>query len=184
MRDLSLHILDLAQNSVRANAALVEIMVSVDESRLITITIRDDGSGMSDELKERVTSPFATTRTTRKVGLGIPLMMQNARLAGGDVRIDSTLGQGTTLTATLHGDSIDCLPLGDLAGTVVSLVSANPERPDFCLSCSSPKGSMDFDTREMRQALGNVSLNEPEITAWMLSAIQEEIEPIFGGVIL
>ena len=147
MRDLSLHILDLAQNSVRANAALVEIMVSVDESRLITITIRDDGSGMSDELKERVTSPFATTRTTRKVGLGIPLMMQNARLAGGDVRIDSTLGQGTTLTATLHGDSIDCLPLGDLAGTVVSLVSANPERPDFRLSCSSPKGSMDFDTR-------------------------------------
>ena len=184
MRDLSLHILDLAQNSVRANAALVEIMVSVDESRLITITIRDDGSGMSDELKERVTSPFATTRTTRKVGLGIPLMMQNARLAGGDVRIDSTLGQGTTLTAPLHGDSIDCLPLGDLAGTVVSLVSANPERPDFRLSCSSPKGSMDFDTREMRQALGNVPLNEPEITAWMLSAIQEEIEPIFGGVIL
>ena len=129
MRDLSLHILDLAQNSVRANAALVEIMVSVDESRLITITIRDDGSGMSDELKERVTSPFATTRTTRKVGLGIPLMMQNARLAGGDVRIDSTLGQGTTLTATLQGDSIDCLPLGDLAGTVVSLVSANPAPP-------------------------------------------------------
>ena len=184
MRDLSLHILDLAQNSVRANAALVEIMVSVDESRLITITIRDDGSGMSDELKERVTSPFATTRTTRKVGLGISLMMQNARLAGGDVHIDSTLGQGTTLTATLHGDSIDCLPLGDLAGTVVSLVSANPERPDFRLFCSSPKGSMDFDTREMRQALGNVPLNEPEITAWMLSAIQEEIEPIFGGVIL
>ena len=184
MRDLSLHILDLAQNSVRANAALVEIMVSVDESRLITITIRDDGSGMSDALKARAPSPFATTRPTRTVGLGIPLMMQNARLAGGDVRIDSTLGQGTTLTATLHGDSIDCLPLGDLAGTVVSLVSANPERPDFRLSCSSPKGSMDFDTREMRQALGNVPLNEPEITAWMLSAIQEEIEPIFGGVIL
>ena len=139
MRDLSLHILDLAQNSVRANAALVEIMVSVDESRLITITIRDDGSGMSDELKERVTSPFATTRTTRKVGLGIPLMMQNARLAGGDVRIDSTLGQGTTLTATLQGDSIDCLPLGDLAGTVVALVSANPERPDFAFPAPPPR---------------------------------------------
>lgn len=184
MRDLSLHILDLAQNSVRAGASLVEIIVSVDESRLITITIRDDGSGMSDELKERVTSPFATTRTTRKVGLGIPLMMQNARLAGGDVKIVSALGKGTALTATLQGDSIDCLPLGDLAGTVVSLVSANPERPDFRLSCASPKGSMEFDTREMRQALGNVPLNEPEITAWMLHAIREEIEPIFGGVIL
>lgn len=184
MRDLSLHILDLAQNSVRANAALVEIIVTVDESRLITITIRDDGSGMSDELKQRGISPFATTRTTRKVGLGIPLMLQNARLAGGDVRIDSLPGKGTTLTATLHGDSIDCLPLGNLAETVVSLVSANPERPDFRLSCASPKGSMDFDTREMRQTLDGIPLNEPEIIAWMLSAIQEEIDTIFGGVIL
>lgn len=184
MRDLSLHILDLAQNSVRANATLVEIIISVDESRLITIILRDDGTGMSDELKERVTSPFATTRTTRKVGLGIPLMLQNARLAGGDVRIDSAPGKGTTLTATLHGDSIDCLPLGNLAETVVSLVSANPERPDFRLSCTSPRGSMDFDTREMRQTLGGIPLNEPEIIAWMLSAIQEEIDTIFGGVIL
>ena len=185
MEELSLNILDIAQNSVRANATRVDITVAElpAEDRLV-ITINDNGCGMTPEQVAHVEDPFYTTRTTRKVGLGIPLMMQNARLAGGDVRIDSTLGQGTTLTATLHGDSIDCLPLGDLAGTVVSLVSANPERPDFRLSCSSPKGSMDFDTREMRQALGNVPLNEPEITAWMLSAIQEEIEPIFGGVIL
>ena len=185
MEELSLNILDIAQNSVRANATRVDITVAElpAEDRLV-ITINDNGCGMTPEQVAHVEDPFYTTRTTRKVGLGIPLMMQNARLAGGDVRIDSTLGQGTTLTATLRGDSIDCLPLGDLAGTVVSLVSANPERPDFRLSCSSPKGSMDFDTREMRQALGNVPLNEPEITAWMLSAIQEEIEPIFGGVIL
>ncbi len=184
MRDLSLHILDLAQNSVRANASLVKITVSADENRLIVITIADDGTGMSEDMQKQVMSPFVTSRTTRKVGLGIPLMVQNARLTGGDVSIRSAPGQGTVLTATLHGDSIDCLPLGDLAGTVVSLVSANPEHPDFCLSCSSPKGSMTFDTREMRQALGDVPLNEPEITAWMLSAIREETEPIFGGVIL
>ena len=185
MNELSLYILDLVQNSISAGANLVEIRIVVSRAEdRITVLIQDDGCGMTPEFLKRAVSPFTTTRTTRKVGLGIPLMMQNARLAGGDVRIDSTLGQGTTLTATLHGDSIDCLPLGDLAGTVVSLVSANPERPDFRLSCSSPKGSMDFDTREMRQALGNVPLNEPEITAWMLSAIQEEIEPIFGGVIL
>jgi len=184
MRDLSLHILDLAQNSVRAEAALVEITVSVDEKKWITISIADDGKGMDEALKNSVLSPFATTRTTRKVGLGIPLMAQNARLTGGDVRIESTVGEGTTLTATLDASSIDCLPLGDLAGTVTSLVSANPDQPDFVLSCRSPKGEMTFDTRQVRQILSGVALNEPEITSWMMSAIQEELEPIFGGVIL
>ena len=184
MRDLSLHILDLAENSVRAKASLVSIGVTVDENRLITLTIRDDGCGMDEALLKRVMSPFGTTRTTRKVGLGIPLMAQNARLTGGDIAVESKPGEGTLFTATLHGDSIDCLPLGDLAGTVVSLVTANPEGPDFALACKSPKGEMTFDTREVRQALGDVPLNEPEIAAWMLEAIREELEPIFGGVIL
>ena len=183
MRDLSLHILDLAQNSVRAGASLVEISVSVDADRLITLRIRDDGCGMSEELRARVVSPFATTRTTRKVGLGIPLMAQNARLTGGDIAIESEVGRGTVFTATLRGDSIDCLPLGDLAGTMVSLISANPEKPDYTLTCQSPVGRTAFDSREVRQALGGVPMNEPEIIAWMQSAIQEEIQPIFGGVI-
>ena len=184
MRDLSLHILDLTQNSVRANATLVQLDITVDERKWITIRITDDGCGMDAELKERVLSPFATTRTTRKVGLGIPLMAQNARLTGGDVTLDSEVGKGTVLTVMLDGGSIDCLPLGDLAGTMVSLISANPDKPDFVLICKSEKGEMCFDTRQVRQVLSGVSLNEPEITAWMLSAIQEEIEPIFGGVIL
>ncbi len=184
MRDLSLHILDLAQNSVRADASLVEISVTADEKKWITISIIDDGCGMDQELKERVLSPFATTRTTRKVGLGIPLMAQNARLTGGDVTLDSEVGKGTKMTATLDGSSIDCLPLGDLAGTMTTLISANPEKPDFVLICKSEKGEMLFDTRQVRQILSGVPLNEPEVTAWMFSAIQEEIEPIFGGVIL
>ena len=142
MRDLSLHILDLAENSVRAKASLVTIGVCVDENKLITLTIEDDGCGMDAELLSRVMSPFGTTRTTRKVGLGIPLMAQNARLTGGDIAIESQVGVGTTLTATLHGDSIDCLPLGDLAGTVVTLITANPDGPDFLLQCASPKGDM------------------------------------------
>lgn len=184
MRDLSLHILDLVQNSVRAGATLVQLRITVDEKKWITISILDDGCGMDEELCKRVLSPFATTRTTRKVGLGIPLMAQNARLTGGDVAIKSEVGKGTELTVTLDGSSIDCLPLGDLAGTMVSLISANPERPDFVLICKSEKGEMSFDIRQVRQILSGVSLNEPEITAWMLSGIQEEIEPIFGGVIL
>ena len=184
MRDISLHLSDIVQNSITAGASLVEIGVSADENRLITLTIRDDGCGMDAELLQRVMSPFGTTRTTRKVGLGIPLMAQNARLTGGDIAIESQVGVGTAFTATLHGDSIDCLPLGDLAGTVVSLVTANPEGPDFVLECASPKGEMQFDTREVRQALGDVPLNEPEVASWMLEAIREELEPIFGGVIL
>ncbi len=185
MRDLSLHLLDLAENSVRAKASLVEIDVSVNEEKWITMTLKDDGCGMDKELLERVMSPFGTTRTTRKVGLGIPLMAQNARLTGGDVTLESTPGVGTVLKATLDGKSIDCLPMGDLAGTVVSLVTANPDTPDFLLTCSSPKGSMSFDTREIRQALGDeVSLNEPEISMWMLESLREELQPIFGGMIL
>jgi anti-sigma regulatory factor (Ser/Thr protein kinase) len=184
MRDLSLHILDLMQNSIRAQAKTVSLSVSLDEKGILTLVIEDDGTGMSEELLSRVLSPFATTRTTRKVGLGIPMMAENCRLAGGDLSIESTLGKGTKLTATLDTRSIDCLPLGDLPGTVVTLVTMNPDRPEFILRCRSPKGEMEFDTRQIRQALQGVPLNEPEIAAWMQESLREEIEPIFGGVIL
>ena len=184
MRDLSLHILDLMQNSIRAQAALVKLDVSLSEAGLMTVVIEDDGTGMSKELLARVTSPFATTRTTRKVGLGIPMMAENCRLAGGDLRIESELGRGTVLTATLDTKSIDCLPLGDLPGTVTTLVTMNPDQPEFLLQCASPKGDMQFDTREVREALQGVSFSEPEIAAWILDSLREEIEPIFGGVIL
>ena len=184
MRDLSLHILDLIQNSIRAEASLVFLTVRLGEDGVLSIIIEDNGTGMSEELLSRVTSPFATTRTTRKVGLGIPMMAENCRLAGGDLRIESELGKGTRLTATLDTQSIDCLPLGDLPGTITTLVTMNPDHPEFCLHCSSPQGEMQFDTREIREALQGVSLREPEIAAWMLSSLREEIEPIFGGVTL
>ena len=184
MRDLSLHILDLMQNSIRAQATLVTLRVTLDEKGILTIVIEDDGTGMSEELLSRVLSPFATTRTTRKVGLGIPMMAENCRLTGGDVKIESELGKGTTLTATLDTASIDCLPLGDLPGTMTTLVTTNPDSPEFLLVCRSPMGEMQFDTREIRAALQGVPLNEPEIAAWMQESLREEIEPIFGGVIL
>ena len=184
MRDLSLHLLDLAQNSVRAGAATVCLKVLLAGDGVLSLIIEDDGCGMSEELLARVQSPFATTRTTRKVGLGIPMMAENCRLAGGDLHLESQPGKGTRLTATMNTASIDCLPLGDLAGTVTALVSANPDGPDFILHCLSPKGEMQFDTREIRQALQGVPLNEPEIITWMMESLQEEIQPIFGGVLL
>ncbi len=184
MRDLSLHILDLMQNSIRAQAKVVSLSVLLGEDGVLSVVIEDDGTGMSEDLLSRVTSPFATTRTTRKVGLGIPMMAENCRLAGGDLTIESTPGVGTKLTATLDTASIDCLPLGDLPGTVTTLVTMNPDKPEFTLHCRSPKGEMQFDTREIREALQGVPLNEPEVAAWMQESLREEIEPIFGGVIL
>ena len=153
MRDLSLHILDLMQNSIRAQARVVSLSVLLDAGGMLTVMIEDDGTGMSPELLSRVRSPFATTRTTRKVGLGIPMMAENCRLAGGDLSIESVLGSGTKLTATLDTRSIACLPLGDLPGTVTTLVTMNPDRPEFTLRCASPRGEMRFDTREIKEAL-------------------------------
>ena len=179
MRDLSLHLLDLTQNSVTAGASLVEILLTLEENGWLTMVIRDDGRGMSPELLARVTSPFATTRTTRKVGLGIPMMQENAEKTGGKLSIRSTEGEGTELTVTLDTKHIDCLPLENY-GTLLSLILMHPDRR-FPLHGASPQGKCDVDTREIRQAAGNLPLNEPAIAAWLQEAIHEEINPIFGG---
>ena len=182
MRDLSLHVLDLAQNSITAGATLVTVSITIDESGWLTFTLADDGKGMSPELLQRVTSPFATTRTTRKVGLGIPMMMDNAQRTGGDLHIDSEVGVGTTLTVTMDTRNIDCLPLGDIAGTMLSLMLTNPLAPEFRFEGKTPLGKCAFDTREVRAVLGDLPLNEPAIAAWLQDALTEEINPIFGGV--
>ena len=182
MRDLSLHLLDLAQNSITAGAALVTIRLSIAADGWLTMTLTDDGCGMSPELLARVVSPFATTRTTRKVGMGIPLMMENAQKTGGDLRIESTVGKGTTLTVTMDTGNIDCLPLGDLAGTLFTLIFMNPEKPDFLFEGKSNQGECSVDTREIREAAGGLPLNQPDIAAWLSGAIKEELDPIFGGV--
>ena len=185
MRDLSLHLLDLAQNSITAGASLVTVRLTLEESGMLTMQLKDDGKGMSPELLARVTSPFATTRTTRKVGLGIPLMKENAEKAGGSFSLESEEGRGTTLTATMDTGNIDCLPLGDLSGTVLSLILTNPLRPDFLFEGGTPLGEASFDTREARAALGSdIPFNEPSVAAWLKEALDEEINSIFGGVLI
>ena len=183
MRDLSLHLLDLAQNSITAGASLVTVRLTLGEDRMLTMELADNGKGMSPELLARVTSPFATTRTTRKVGLGIPMMMENAEKAGGSLALESEVGKGTKMTVTMDMGNIDCLPLGDLSGTLLSLILTNPLHPDFLFEGKTPKGECTFDTREIRGALGSdIPLNEPEVAAWLQEAMKEEIDPIFGGV--
>ena len=183
MKDLSLHLLDIAQNSIRAEANVVEIGFELKENGMLIMTVKDDSCGMDAELLERFKSPFTTTRTTQKIGLRIPMLMHNAMASGGGVEIESEPGKGTLLTATFDTSSIDCLPVGDLPATLVTLITANPLCPDFHLRCSSPEGEMTFTTEEVRAALGpEVPLNEPDIAMWMEGAISEELTPILGRI--
>lgn len=178
MRDLSMHVLDIAQNSVRAQAKTVSISMDIDAARWLTLTFRDDGCGMDASLLARVTDPFTTTRTTRKVGLGIPLLKENAEMTGGAVDIQSTPGVGTTLTATFHLSHIDCPPMGAMCDTLLTLVVLNPDAPEFVFTASAPGQTASFDTRIVREALGGVPLNQPDVADWMREAINEEFKPI------
>ena len=182
MKEIALHLLDIVQNSVKAKASHVDISFALGEDGVLEMSVRDDGCGMTPEFVERVSSPFVTTRTTRKVGLGIPLLMQNAMQSGGRVDIQSEVGKGTTITALFHTESIDCLPLGDLASTMATIIMGSPEAPEFSLRCESPNGESYFSTEQIRTVLEGVSLAEPAVVQWIQESLQEEIEPILGGI--
>ena len=182
MKEIALHLLDIVQNSVKAGASRVDIGFALDTDGVLTMTVKDDGCGMTPEFVEQVRSPFVTTRTTRKVGLGIPLLMQNAMQSGGKVDIESKVGLGTTITATFFTSSIDCLPLGDLASTMGVMIMGSPDKPEFSLTCTSSAGDMHFSTEDIRPVLEGVSLAEPGVIQWIQESLQEEIEPILGGI--
>ncbi|MBP5162199.1 MAG: sensor histidine kinase [Spirochaetales bacterium] len=182
MKEIALHLLDIVQNSVRAGASHVEIRFLLGADGVLEMGVKDDGCGMSAELLDRVRSPFTTTRTTRKVGLGIPLLMQNAMQTGGRVDIQSKEGEGTDIAAFFVTGSIDCLPLGDLASTMASIIMGSPDKPEFALRCVSPAGEMSFSTETIRPVLEGVSLAEPGVVQWIKESLEEEIEPILGGI--
>lgn len=178
MKELSLHILDIAENSVKANSTLIEITVSEDtEKNLLTINIDDNGCGMSKEFLKDVKDPFKTTRTTRKVGMGISLFEAAANQCGGELNISSELGKGTKLSVTFLLNHIDRAPLGDIAGTIQTLVGGSPET-DFIYRHIKDGRKFVLDTREMRSALGDVPLNTPEVLMWLSESINEGINEL------
>jgi len=178
MKDIAEHILDITQNSITAKAT--EIKISIVESVLkntFELIISDNGIGMSEELIKKVIDPFYTSRTTRKVGLGIPLLKQNAELTGGGFFIKSEVGIGTNITAIFVNDSFDMLPFGDLAGTLVLLVSSNPTL-DFTYSHSTDKATYVFDAKEIKVVLGDVPLTNSEVRQYLKEMIKENLEEI------
>ena len=181
MRDLSLNVMDVAQNSVRAEADLVTVKVEEsDKDDFLTITIADNGCGMTQEQVQQVIDPFFTTRTTRKVGLGVPLFKLSAEQTGGSFDIQSEKGVGTTTTATYVKSHVDMTPLGDINDTMKILIQCNPEI-DFIFIHSTDNGSFTLDTRELREVLGDVSLDTPDVLEWIADYLEENTKSIYGG---
>jgi len=180
MKELSEHILDIAQNSVAAGASQLTITLTEEDS-LLTIVISDNGCGMTPEFLSSAMDPFTTTRTTRKVGLGLPLYRMSAEMTGGTLDITSAPGEGTTVTALFHTDHLDCPPPGNLPQVIALLVQGNPDM-EITYRHITPKGRSELLTAELRQALGEeISLAEPEIFLWIQDYLREQEAQLEGA---
>ena len=179
MKELSLNVLDIAENSVKARASLIEISIAESDETL-TLTIADNGCGMKPDILAGVIDPFYTTRTTRKVGLGVPLLKMAAEQTGGSVTIESFHESdypdrhGTVVTAVFYKNHIDFTPLGDIVSTMVTLIQGSPQL-DFVFKHTSEDLDVALDTREMREILGDeVPLNTPEVLHWIADSLRDQ----------
>ena len=176
MKELSLNILDIAMNSVKAGAE--NIAIALDETPTqLTITITDDGCGMSEEVVRRLSDPFYTTRTTRKVGMGVPFYLLAAEQTGGSVRIDSVPApdprHGTVITAVFCTDHIDSTPLGDIISTVTTLIHGYPDI-DLTFTHTFPDHEVALSTRQIKEMLGDIPINSLEILNWIRDFLEEQ----------
>lgn len=178
MKELSLNILDIAENSVKARAKLITIVLDETENTL-RFTITDDGCGMKPDFLANVTNPYVTTRTTRPVGMGISFLKLAAEQTGGNLTIESVSQElspekhGTVLSAFFHTDHIDFEPLGDIVSTITTLIHGSPDI-DFVFRHTHPSGEINLDTREMREILGDVPLDSAEVIAWIGGFLREQ----------
>lgn len=173
-----MHIIDIVQNSISAGAS--RVVLSVDENPdadLLTIVIKDDGKGMTREQVSRLSDPFFTSRTTRKVGMGVPLLIQTARQSGGDVRIESAPGRGTSVTATFGYSNIDRPPLGDVANALMLTVASHPEM-DFTFHYRYGSAEYDFDTSDVREVFGDDAVRNLTVLKNIEEMIKDNIREI------
>ncbi len=175
VEDISLHILDIAENSVRADAKIIEITIARDRERdLLHVEVIDDGRGMDAATLGRVQDPFFTTKH-KKTGLGIPLLMQAAEQTGGNLTIDSAPGKGTRVLATFGWSNVDRPAIGNMADTLMTLIAGHPEL-DVVYSEHDDGRSFRFDTREIKQELEDVPINSQEALAAVRELLQGEIQ--------
>lgn len=178
MRDLSMHILDIVGNSVRAKATEVEISLVEDvDYDILSLSIKDNGCGMSEETIKKAMDPFFTSRKTRKVGLGIPLLQQNAELTNGGLTIESHVGKGTQLTAVFVRSHIDRPPIGDIGNTVALVISGNPD-VDFRYMHKINNENYRLNSKEIKQTLENIAISNPSVHQFIKEMIEENLELI------
>ena len=176
MREISLTLLDLAQNSIKVEASLIEIEFSISEKRnLIEFTIDDNGYGMTNEELEKVTDPFFTSRAERRVGLGVPFCKLACEQAGGSFSITSEKDVGTKLYASFQLDHIDRQPVGDLAGSVLFIVTAS-EKSDVIFKFKTDETDFSFDSREAKEILGGLPINTPDVVSYLEDMFRENIK--------
>lgn len=175
MEEISLHLMDIAENSLMAGAGLVEVVIEEDPaSDLMRLTIADDGRGMGPEFLARVTDPFVTTRDTRRVGLGLSLMQANARAWGGDLTVESAPGQGTKVTVWFSLTHLDRPPLGDWPGTLFGLILTR-QGVEFYYRHKVGEDEIELDTRELKAELGQEALGDPSVIALLREQTREAL---------
>jgi Signal transduction histidine kinase len=177
MKQLAENVLDIAENSVRAEAKHIKILLHENtDAKTLRITIEDDGCGMSDEVARSVMDPFYTTRTTRKVGLGVPFFKMEAEMTGGNLELVSKIGEGTKISALFHTSHLDCIPLGDMSQTVMALIGGSPDTEFYFSHTFEPQKDVEIvvDTMQLREMLGEgVPLDTPEILLWIRDYVTE-----------
>ncbi len=182
MQDISLHLLDMIENSVRAGASLVEIEIRANVPRnRLSFRVKDDGSGMDQDTIENAMNPFYTTKVERikKIGLGIPLFKQNAEACGGDFTIVSQPGEGTEISAHFKFDHIDRMPVGNIADTMLGTIVGHPECDFFFdLRREGFNGAWDFtlDTRDIKKELDGIPINYPDVIGFLSEIINEGVK--------
>lgn len=182
MKELSLNVLDIAMNSVKARAKNILIKL-VEAGDKLTLIIEDNGCGMSKETVENVMNPFYTTRTTRSVGMGVPLLKLAAEQTGGGITInsvsekDNPLEHGTAVTAEFYKNHLDFTPVGDIVSTLTTLIQGSPDI-EWRFEHIMEGGSVELDTRELREILGDVPLDNYEVIKWIDGYLREGYESV------
>lgn len=177
MKELSLNILDIAENSVKAGASVIKIFITETAEKL-TVAISDNGCGMNDKILKSVENPFYTTRTTRKVGMGIPLLKLAAEQTGGSVKIISDVqseNHGTKVTALFFKNHIDFTPLGDVTQTLITLIQGHPDI-DFLFKHKTKSGEVNLNTAELRKVLDGVPLDTYDVLVWIKEYLNEQYQ--------
>lgn len=178
MLELSLHILDIAENSIRAGATKVEIIIREDSRKnLLTIAVNDDGKGMTKEEIKKAQDPFYTTKTVRRIGLGIPLLADAARRANGFIKLPSQPGKGTKLKAVFQLDHLDRQPMGNITSTIINLIAGNSS-VDFIYKHMHNDRRFSMDTRNIRKEIGDLPINHSEILKYIRNFIDEGLSAI------